>query len=108
MVYGSIATGYVAGGFTETCGSVFTCQPYNDEENINVEFGLKLTEWMEDSELMVTEYDSLQRDSVKVRLVGDTQQEKHLLMKVQQQQDLKLKYLMLQSSFRWFPWIIGS
>ena len=77
MVYGSIATGYVAGGFTETCGSVFTCQPYNDEENINVEFGFKADRM--DGRLRIngaifqTEYDSLQRDSVKVRLVGDTQ-----------------------------------
>ena len=77
MVYGSIATGYVAGGFTETCGSLFTCQPYNDEENINVEFGFKADRM--DGRLRIngaifqTEYDSLQRDSVKVRFVGDTQ-----------------------------------
>ena len=31
----------LAGGFTETCGSTFTCQPYNDEENTNIELGMK-------------------------------------------------------------------
>ena len=41
LIYGSIATGYVAGGFTETCGSTFTCKPYNDEENTNIELGVK-------------------------------------------------------------------
>ena len=77
MVYGSIATGYVAGGFTETCGSTFTCQPYNDEENTNIEIGLK-SDLMDgklrlNAAVFQTEYESLQRDSVKVRLVGDTQ-----------------------------------
>ena len=77
MVYGSIATGFVSGGFTETCGSTFTCQPYNDEENINFEFGFKADRM--DGRLRIngaifqTEYENLQRDSVKIRLVGDTQ-----------------------------------
>ena len=75
MVYGSIATGYVAGGYTETCGSVFTCQPYNDEENTNIEIGLK-SDLMDgrlrlNAAVFQTEYESLQRDSVKVRMVGD-------------------------------------
>ena len=77
LIYGSIATGYVAGGFTETCGSTFTCKPYNDEENTNIELGVK-ADLMEgrlrlNAAVFQTEYESLQRDSVKVRLVGDTQ-----------------------------------
>tara|TARA_B100001057_G_scaffold440265_1_gene474052 strand:+ start:159 stop:2696 length:2538 start_codon:yes stop_codon:yes gene_type:complete len=77
LLYGSIATGFVSGGFAETCGSVFTCQPYNDEENTNIEFGFK-ADRMDgrlrfNGAIFQTEYESLQRDSVITRLVGDTQ-----------------------------------
>ena len=41
MLYGQFATGFVAGGFSETCGSVLSCQPYDSEENDNIEIGLK-------------------------------------------------------------------
>ena len=68
MLYASYATGFVAGGFSETCGSVLSCQPYSAEENTNFEVGLK-------SELLdgrmrlnvagfYTEYESLQRSQV--------------------------------------------
>ena len=76
-MYGSIATGFVSGGFAETCGSEFTCQPYNDEENTNIEFGFK-ADRMDgrlrfNGAIFQTEYESLQRDSVITRIVGDTQ-----------------------------------
>ena len=37
MLYASYATGFVAGGFSETCGSVLSCQPYSAEENTNLD-----------------------------------------------------------------------
>ena len=77
LLYGSIATGFVAGGFAEACGSEFTCQPFNDEENTNIEVGLK-ADLMDgrlrlNAAIFQTEYESLQRDSVITRTVGDTQ-----------------------------------
>ena len=68
MLYASYATGFVAGGFSETCGSALSCRPYDSEENDNFEIGMK-------SELLggamrlnlaafYTEYDSLQRSQV--------------------------------------------
>lgn len=68
MLYASYATGFVAGGFSETCGSVLSCRPYDSEENDNFEIGMK-------SELLggamrlnlaafYTEYDNLQRSQV--------------------------------------------
>ena len=68
MAYASYATGFVAGGFSETCGSELSCRPYDSEENENFEVGLK-------SELLngamrlnlaafYTRYDSLQRSQV--------------------------------------------
>ena len=68
MAYASFATGFVAGGFSETCGSALSCRPYDSEENENFEVGLK-------SELLggamrlnlaafYTRYDSLQRSQV--------------------------------------------
>ncbi len=74
MVYGSVATGYISGGFSETCGSEFTCRPYNDEENTNYEIGFK-SDLMDgtlrlNGAIFETEYESLQRDSVVTRLVN--------------------------------------
>ncbi len=41
MVYASYATGFIPGGFTETCSSTATCQGYESETNWNAEVGLK-------------------------------------------------------------------
>ena len=41
LVYLSYATGFIPGGFTETCSSLTTCQPFDSETNWNVEVGFK-------------------------------------------------------------------
>ena len=41
LVYGTISTGYLSGGFSETCSSVKTCQPFDQETNTNFEVGFK-------------------------------------------------------------------
>jgi iron complex outermembrane receptor protein len=68
MIYASYATGFVAGGFSETCGSVLSCKPYAAEENNNFEVGLKSELLDGDMRLNVagffTEYESLQRSQV--------------------------------------------
>ena len=68
MIYASYATGFVAGGFSETCGSAFSCQPYDSEENANFEIGLK-SDLLDNTlrlnlALFHTEYENLQRDTV--------------------------------------------
>ena len=81
MVYGSYATGFVAGGFSETCGSTFSCQPYDSEENQNAEIGLKSD--LFDGALRLnlaafhTQYENLQRDTVVsfIDAAGNTFQE---------------------------------
>ncbi len=68
MVYASFATGFVSGGFSETCGSAFSCAPYSSEENENAEVGFKAD--MLDGKLRLnaalfhTTYENLQRDTV--------------------------------------------
>lgn len=68
MIYASFATGFVAGGFSETCGSEFSCSPYDSEENENFEIGLKSD--LLDGTLRLnlaafhTQYENLQRDTV--------------------------------------------
>jgi len=68
MAYASFATGFLAGGFSETCGSEFSCSPYDSEENENFEIGLKSD--LLDGTLRLnlaafhTEYENLQRDTV--------------------------------------------
>ncbi len=41
MAYVSYATGFIPGGFTETCSSLKTCQPFDSETNWNAETGFK-------------------------------------------------------------------
>ena len=41
LFYASYATGFIPGGFTETCSSLATCQPFDSETNFNVELGFK-------------------------------------------------------------------
>jgi iron complex outermembrane recepter protein len=68
MTYASYATGFVSGGFSETCGSILSCSPYSSEENENIEFGVKAD--MLDGKLRMnaalfrTVYENLQRDTV--------------------------------------------
>jgi len=68
MTYVSFATGFVAGGFSETCGSPTSCAAYDSEENENLEIGVKAD--LLDGSLRLnaayfnTTYESLQRDTV--------------------------------------------
>ncbi|MCC5888632.1 MAG: TonB-dependent receptor [Gammaproteobacteria bacterium] len=41
MGYLSYSTGFISGGFTETCSSLATCEPFDAETNWNLEAGLK-------------------------------------------------------------------
>jgi iron complex outermembrane receptor protein len=41
LLYASYSTGFIPGGFTETCSSLATCQGYESETNWNAEAGLK-------------------------------------------------------------------
>lgn len=41
MTYLSYATGFISGGFTETCSSPATCLPFDAETNWNIETGIK-------------------------------------------------------------------
>ncbi len=68
MTYASYATGFLAGGFAETCGSVSSCAPYAAEENDNFEIGLK-SDLLDGAmrlnvALFHTKYENLQRDTV--------------------------------------------
>lgn len=68
MVYASIATGFLSGGFSETCLQPQTCVPYDPETNINYELGWKAD--LFDQRLRVnmslfwTDFEDLQRNQV--------------------------------------------
>ena len=68
MVYGSVSTGFISGGFTETCSTLVTCQAYAPEENINYEFGHK-GDFLDNrlrinSAIFYTQFEDLQRNQV--------------------------------------------
>jgi iron complex outermembrane receptor protein len=68
MTYASYATGFNAGGFSETCGSPTSCMPYSSEENGNFELGMK-SDLLDGAlrlnvALFYTKYKNLQRDTV--------------------------------------------
>ena len=68
LYYASVATGFLAGGFSETCSQVATCGPYAPEKNTNYEIGFKGD--LLDNRLRLnlaafwTEYENLQRNQV--------------------------------------------
>jgi iron complex outermembrane receptor protein len=68
LVYFSIATGFLSGGFSETCSQRQTCISYNPETNINYEVGYKVD--LLDNRLRLnaaifhTSYEDLQRNQV--------------------------------------------
>ena len=41
LAYLSYSTGFISGGFTETCSTLFSCQPFEPESNWNLELGVK-------------------------------------------------------------------
>lgn len=68
MVYGSLSTGFISGGFTETCSTLVTCVAYAPEENTNLEFGHKGDFFNNtlriNTAIFYTEYENLQRNQV--------------------------------------------
>jgi iron complex outermembrane receptor protein len=68
MTYVSYANGFVAGGFSETCGSPTSCAPYASEKNDAWEVGLK-SDLLDgtlrfNAALFYMKYKNLQRDTV--------------------------------------------
>jgi iron complex outermembrane receptor protein len=81
MVYASYATGFISGGYTETCSSVRTCVPFQPENNWNAELGLK-SRWFDNTlqaniALFYTQYSDLIRSQVVpfTDFAGNTTQE---------------------------------
>lgn len=68
LMYASVATGFLAGGFSETCSQVITCQAYDPETNINYEIGYKgdLLDGMLrlNASIFYTDFEDLQRNQV--------------------------------------------
>ena len=68
LIYASVATGYISGGFTETCSTVVTCVPYDAETNINYEIGFKgdfLDKTLRfNTAVFYTDFDDIQRNQV--------------------------------------------
>lgn len=68
MIYGSVSTGFISGGFTETCSTILTCVAYAPEENTNFEIGHKadfLNSTLRiNTALFYTEFENLQRNQV--------------------------------------------
>ena len=68
LLYGSVATGYISGGYTETCSTRVTCVAYDAETNINYELGYK-ADFLDrtlriNTALFYTDFDDIQRNQV--------------------------------------------
>jgi len=81
LLYASYATGFISGGFTETCSSVKTCVPFQPEKNWNAELGLK-ARWLDNTlqtnlAVFYTQYSDLIRSQVVpfTDFAGNTTQE---------------------------------
>lgn len=81
MIYASYATGFISGGYTETCSTPQTCQPFDAETNENLEFGFKgqfLDNTLQTNlAIFFTEYEDLIRSQVVpfTNIFGNTTQE---------------------------------
>ena len=68
LLYGSVATGFLAGGYSETCSQEVTCINYDPETNINYEFGYKSDLFdgrlRFNASIFYTEFENLQRNQV--------------------------------------------
>ncbi len=68
LYYFSIATGFLAGGFSETCSQRLTCISYDPETNINYEIGFKGDLFdgrvRLNAAAFYTEFENLQRNQV--------------------------------------------
>ncbi len=68
LMYLSVATGFLAGGYSETCSQLVTCLSFDPETNTNYEIGIKTD--LLDSRLRLnaaffyTEFEDLQRNQV--------------------------------------------
>ena len=74
LLYGSYATGFLSGGFSETCATVSRCS-YNPETNSNIEFGYK-SDLLDGSlrfnaAAFYTKYENLQRAVVATYTAAD-------------------------------------
>ncbi len=81
MIYGSFATGFIPGGYTETCSTAATCLPFDSETNENWEFGYK-GQFFDNTlqanfAIFFTEYEDLIRSQVVpfTNIFGNTTQE---------------------------------
>jgi iron complex outermembrane receptor protein len=68
MAYASYSTGFISGGFTETCSRVESCLPFDPETNANWEIGYKGqfrdNTLQVNAALFLTEYEDLIRSQV--------------------------------------------
>ena len=68
LLYASVATGYISGGYTETCSTRITCVAYDAETNINYEVGYK-ADFLErtlriNTAVFYSDFDDIQRNQV--------------------------------------------
>ena len=68
LMYFSIATGFLAGGYSETCSQIQTCINYDPETNINYEIGYK-GDFLDNrlrfnAAIFYTDFEDLQRNQV--------------------------------------------
>ena len=81
MLYASYSTGFISGGFTETCSSPATCLPFQPENNWSAELGLK-SRWFDNTlQANITGFYTVYSDLIRSQVVpftdfaGNTTQE---------------------------------
>jgi iron complex outermembrane receptor protein len=81
LLYASYSTGFISGGFTETCSSPTTCVPFQPENNWSAELGLK-SRWFDNTvQANLTAFYTVYSDLIRSQVVpftdfaGNTTQE---------------------------------
>jgi iron complex outermembrane receptor protein len=103
MVYASYATGFISGGYTETCSSVRTCVPFQPENNWNAELGLK-ARWFDNTlQTNIAAFYTVYSDLIRSQVVPFTDFAGNTTQETINVNAGKSRVLGLEAEINWMP-----
>ncbi len=103
MVYASYSTGFISGGFTETCSSPATCVPFQPEKNWSAELGMK-SRWFDNTlQANLTFFYTIYSDLIRSQVVPYTDFAGNTTQETINVNAGKSRNLGVEAEFQWQP-----
>ena len=103
MVYASYSTGFISGGFTETCSSPATCVPFQPENNWSAELGMK-SRWFDNTlQANLTFFYTVYSDLIRSQVVPFTDFAGNTTQETINVNAGKSRNLGVEAEFQWQP-----